>query len=158
MNKSEQFLIRNSRGWIRIVEAFVGILLIAGIVLIVIERDQTERQDASSRAYTSMISILREIELDNSLRSEIVNISGSSLPVEWNEFNVSAPQTGARITGKTPGYLECAGKICATNDVCLLAQNAQNQEKTIYAESAVISSTIQNYNPRLLKLFCWEKS
>ena len=147
----------NKRGWIRIVEAFVGILLIAGIVLVVIEQDQTKRQDASSRAYTSMISILREIELDNSLRGEMVNIQDSSLPVEWSEFNASAPQTGARITGKTPGYLECVGQICATNDVCLLAQNQMLSEE-IYAESAVISSTIQTYNPRQLKLFCWLKS
>ena len=149
-----KYQIKNKRGWIRIVEAFVGILLIAGVVLVVIEQDQTEREDASSRAYTSMISILREIELDNSLRSEMVNIQDSSLPVEWSEFNISAPQTRARITGKTPGYLECVGQICSTNDACLLAQN---QEKTIYAESAVISSTIQSYNPRLLKLFCWLK-
>lgn len=157
MNKSEQFLIRNSRGWIRIVEAFVGILLIAGIVLVVIEQDQTERENASSRAYTSMISILREIELNNSLRAEIVNIQDSGLSVEWSEFNVSAPQTEAKIIGKTPGYLECVGKICAINDVCLLAQN-QILSEEIYAESAIISSTIQTYNPRLLKLFCWMKS
>ena len=152
-----KYKIENRRGCIRIVESFVGILLIAGIVLVVIENDQAERQDTSSRAYTSMISILREIELDNGLRDEIINISGSSLPVNWSEFNASAPQTGARITGKTPGYLECVGQICATNDICLLAQN-QMLSAEIYAESTVISSTIQSYNPRLLKLFCWEKS
>lgn len=144
----------NKAGWMRIVEAFVAILLITVVVLIVIKQNQTGREDVSSKAYASMISILREIELDNSLRNEIINIQGSNIPVEWEEFNSSAPQTGTRITEKTPGYLECVGKICATNDICLLAQN---QEKTIYAESAVISSNLQTYNPRLLKLFCWLK-
>ena len=151
-----KYQIKNKRGWIRIVEAFVGILLIAGVVLVVIEQDQTKREDASSKAYMSMISILREIELNNSLRAEIINIQDSSLPVEWGEFNVTSPKTWARITGKTPDYLECVGKICATNDVCLLAQNQMLSEE-IYAESAIISSTIQTYNPRLLKLFCWLK-
>ncbi len=146
----------NKKGWIRIVEAFVAILLIAVVVLIVIRQDQTERKDTSSNVYTLMVSILRDIELNNSLRNEIVNILDSSLPVEWNEFNVSAPQTAARITGKTPGYLECVGKICATNDTCLLSQN-QKLDAEIYAESVVISSTLQTYNPRLLKLFCWMK-
>lgn len=164
MNKKEQFLIRNRKGtifpeknrkgWIRIVEAFVAILLIAGIVLIVVEQDQNKREDVSSRIYIPIISVIREVQLDDSLRNEIINIQESSLPVEWEEFPTQAPLTGARIIEKTPGYLECVGKICATNDVCLLVQNP---EKTIYAESVVISSNLQTYNPRILKLFCWER-
>lgn len=150
---------KNKRGWIRIVESFVAILLITGVVFVVIEQDKKRGEDTSSIAYASMISVLRDIELNNNLRSEIVGIQGSNLPVEWDEFGVSAPQTEARIIEKTPNYIECMGKICATNDVCLLSQDAQsqNQGKTIYAESAMISSTIQAYNPRILKLFCWMK-
>ncbi|HKZ34035.1 MAG TPA: hypothetical protein VJ142_02255 [Candidatus Nanoarchaeia archaeon] len=145
--------IRNKRGWIRIVEAFVAILIVAGIVLIVIGRDQTQREDVSSDIYSSMIAILREIQLDNSLRADIITTSGT---VEWDSGNFPA-NVKNKIIAKAPGYLECVGKICATNDVCLLTQNQENQEKTIYAETAIISSTIQSYNPRLLKLFCWTK-
>ncbi len=152
-----RYKIKNRRGWIKIVEAFVAMILIAGIVFVIIGNEQNKREDFSSEAYTSMISILRDIELDGNLRSEIINTGDSSLPVEWANFGVSAPQTMARIMEKTPGNLKCAGKICATNDACLLAQDEQNQEKTIYAESVIISSTIQTYNPRLLKLFCWRK-
>ena len=147
---------QNKRGWIRIFEALVAIILIAGIVLIVLEGDDSTRNDSSSRAYNAMVSILREIELNSSLRSEIVSIPVSSLPVEWLNFNFSAPGTMTKITEKTPGYLECVGKICETRDACLLPQS-QSQGKTVYAESVVISSTIQTYNPRLLKLFCWNK-
>ena len=144
----------NKRGWIRIVEAFVAILLIAGIILIVIEQDQNKREDISSQTYNYLVSILREIQLDNNLRAEIINIQDSSLPVEWEEFNASAPQTFAKIIEKTPGYLECMARICATNDACLLT-NAP--DKTVYAESVIITSTIQSYNPRTLKIFCWEE-
>lgn len=145
---------RHKKGWIRIVEAFVAILLIAGIVLVVVEQDQNRREDVSSRIYGSIISLIREIQLDNNLRTEIINIQDSGLPVEWEEFNASAPQTLAKIIEKTPGYLECVGKICATNDQCLLANSP---DKTIYAESVIISSNLQTYRPRILKLFCWEK-
>ena len=144
----------NKKGWVRIVEAFVAILLIAGIVLIVIEQDQNKREDISSQTYDYLVSILREIQLDNNLRAEIVNIQDSELPVEWEEFNVSAPQTFAKITEKTPSYLECIGKICSTSDLCLLSQSP---DKTIYAESVIITANLQSYNPRALKLFCWEK-
>ena len=152
-----KYKIKNRRGWIRIVEAFVAMLLIAGVVFVIIGNEQNKREDVSSEAYTSMVSILREIELDGNLRSEIINTEDSSLPVEWADFSVSAQQTRARIMEKTPGYLKCVGKICAINDVCLLAQDAQNQEKTIYADSVIISSNLQTYNPRILKLFCWGK-
>ena len=142
---------KNKKGWIRIVEAFVAILIIAGIVLIVIGRDQSQREDSSSATYTSMVAIIREIQLNNTLRGEILGTSGV---IEWEGFDSAAPQTKAKIIEKTPAYLECVGKICATNDVCLLANS---QVKNIYSEDAIISSTLQTYNPRILKLFCWSR-
>lgn len=142
----------NKKGWVRIVEAFVAILFIAMIVLIVIEQDQNKSEDTGSIIYSSVISIARDIQLNSSLRGEIVDVS--SLPLEWSEFNTQVPQTLERITNKTPSYLECQAKICATNDACLLSQN---QDKEVFAESVIISSTINEYNPRILKIFCWEK-
>ena len=146
--------LSKKKGWIRIVEAMVAILLIAGVVLIAISQSQNNEENISVRILNSEIAILREIQLNNTLRQEIVAVQNSSLPVEWEEFNVSAPQTGAKIAEKTPGYLECQAKICATNDSCLLEDNT---DKTVYAESVIITATIQTYNPRILKLFCWGK-
>ncbi len=143
----------NKRGWIRIVEAFFAILVIAVVVLIVVQQDQNKRGDVSVRIHSSVTSIVRDLQLDNNIRSEIVKIPNSALSVNWNQFNASAPLTMEKIISETPSSLNCIGQICATNDSCLLEQNPST---TIYADSAIISSDIQTYNPRTLKVFCWQ--
>ena len=144
---------KNKKGWIRIVEVLVAILVIAGIVLIVINQNENKKEDIPSLTRSYQIAILREIQLNNSLRGEIVGIS-ASLPIENISFSSQAPLTWEKITEKTPSYIECAAKICAANDSCLFANSPG---RTVYAQSVIISSTLQTYNPRLLKLFCWTK-
>lgn len=144
-------IIKNKRGWIRIVEAFVSIILIAGIVLIAVSQSQ-EKENPSAKIQNLERSVLREIQLNSTLRQEIVGISESSLPVEWQEFAALLPKTKAKIDGKATG-IECSARICATNDNCLFAEG---NEETVYVESVIISSTLQTYSPRTLKLFCWE--
>ena len=145
---------RNKRGWIRIVEAFAAMLIVAGIVLIVIGQNKAGEESISSKAYSAEISILREIQLNNSLRDEIIGID--TLPVEWLRFDTVAQLTKAKINESTPGYLECAGKICSTNDPCLYA-DADLPEKAVYSQSVLISANLETYSPKVLKLFCWEK-
>jgi hypothetical protein len=150
-----ELITKKSRhGWIRIVEASVAILIVAGIVLIVLAQNRTEESSLSSKAYSAETSILREIQLNNSIRDEIIGISELNLPVEWDGFANAAPLTKSKINESIPAYLECIGKICSTDNPCLFASAP---EETIYAESVVISSNLQTYSPKVLKLFCWEK-
>ena len=147
------FKRKDKRGWIRIVEVFVAVIIISTVVLLVIKNDQDNREDVSSRTSDSITAMVGEIQLDNDLRSEIVSTSDADLPVEWEDFDTKAPETKTRIIEKTPSYLKCVSKICSTSDSCLLSQNP---DKTIYAESVIISSDLETYNQRTLKIFCWE--
>ncbi len=140
--------IQNKRGWIKVVEAFAAILIIAGVVLIAISQSKGAKEDIPSRIHNDQIFILRDIELNNSLRSEVINQSLNT-PVEWANFPINLKN---RIVAKTPNYMNCSAKICTMNDLCLLTGL---QEKNVYAESAIIAATLQTYNPRQLKLFCW---
>ena len=141
--------LKNKRGWIRVVEALTAILLLAGVFLVAINQGRGEDTSFSERIQNSEAAILRDIQLNNTLRAEIIATSGA---IEWDSGNFPA-QTKAKIIEKTPDYLNCTAKICATGDLCLPAA----QDKTIYAESVIITSTLQTYNPRQIKLFCWEK-
>jgi len=143
--------LKNKNGWIRIMETFIAIIIIAGVVLIVIGQNKNQKNDFSSKAYTDEIAILREIQLNSTIRNEIIGIP--TLPLEWSGFELTAPNTRVMITEKTPSYLQCIGKICAINSDCRL----EDQEKTIYSQSVIISADLTAYNPRVLKLFCWEK-
>lgn len=138
----------NKKGWIKIFEALIAILVIAGVVFIAINQSQEEKGSIFLRIHNDQITILRDIQLDNSLRTEIIGTFGT---VEWVDFPT---QTKARIIAKTPNYLMCEGKICASDNLCL---PLNSEEKDIYAESIIISATNTEYNPRQLKLFCWEK-
>ena len=102
--------MRNKRGWIRVVEAFVAILLITGVLLIVINKGYIGKKDISKQVYDTELSILREIELDDGLRNQILilplNEVGGVVVTESNLLNV-----WKKIKERPPEYLECEVNI-----------------------------------------------
>ena len=140
--------MKNKRGWIKIVEAFVAILLITGVVLIVIGKGDVGTDDSFSTIHDIEISILRDIQLNDALREDI--LLASPLPIMWSNFPSGVE---ARIIEKTPSQLECAAQICNLEDECVL----DDKETDVFAESVIISATLDTFSPRNLKLFCWRK-
>ena len=123
---------REKKGWIKIVEAFVSILLVVGVLLIVINKGYIGR-DVSLEIYEAELSILRGIQVDDSLRNDILvsNKSGydssvdeSPLPIDWEYFDNNEQRMLQGVKDKlkeqVPDYLECKAKICELSDVCLL--------------------------------------
>ena len=141
---------RNKHGWIEIVEAFIAVLLVAGVLLIVINKYSPSSQDVSERVYNVEISIIREIQLNEAMRTEI---AGVTVPKAWEDFPADVK---ALIISRTPNYLECVAKLCDTSDTCYLTAYSS---KDTYAQAGIISSgNSQQYpNPVQLKLFCWAK-
>lgn len=152
--------MKNKRGWIRIVEAFVAILLITGVLLFVINRGYMGKKDITSEVYDIQINILRNIELNTELRQEILeavynqqNPENPNLPITWD---IDFPQkTKDKINTYflDYDYLECKAKLCELDKICTLENLPE--EKDVYAQSVVISSTLEKYSPSQLKLFCW---
>jgi hypothetical protein len=138
-------MVRNNKGWVKIVEAFIGIMLIASVFLIVLNKESKDKDDFS-RIHEAEIAILREIQLDNDMRSEILNATPGSNGLSWTGFP----------NEKVPNYLDCVAKICNAGDLCILQNPLQTD---IYSESIIISTTLQatKFDPRKLKLFCWKK-
>ena len=161
--------LKNKRGWIQIVEAFVALLLIIGVVLIVINKGYFGKNRAE-KIHDIQASVLREIQLSNSLRDFILNIDAVSIPVESHNGDVlDVSDTDLtkfplsvwnRIDQRVSeyNYLECRAKICGLNEACGLNDYP---DKNVYTQPVAISaSTSQaggSLSPRQLKLFCWEK-
>jgi|TARA_B100001971_G_C18077212_1_gene476322 hypothetical protein len=141
--------MKQKKAWIRIIEAFVTILLITGILLIVLNKGYISKNDNSEKIYEDEQVILREIQLNNSLRQEILNIG--VLPVEWNNLSENVKN---KIIFETPSYLNCEAKICSVNEICVLNEISN---KDIYVQKTIITATLEKNNPRQLKLFCWRK-
>lgn len=147
-------MLKQKRGWIRIVEAFVAVLLITGVLLIVINKGYIAKEDISDKVYSSQWAVLREIELDQNLREEVLN-PNLQIPVEGLEVPGDVIN---KINSRMPSYLQCVSKICELNEVCELSTTPeQAQEKDIYAQSITIAATpsVSEFNPKQLKMFCW---
>jgi hypothetical protein len=141
----------NKKGWLKIVEAFVAILLIASVLILVLNRGEIENQDFSEKIYDAEISILREIQLNNTLREITLSIPVEDLPIEEDDENFPE-SVKDKVKKRTPNYLECKSKICKMDDPCYLDEYPL---KNIYAQSVAITSTIEIYDPRQVKIFCW---
>ena len=145
--------MKNKKGWLKVAEAFMAVLIVAGVVLLVISRSETQNVDISSGVRDVEVSILREVQLNNTLRAEVLSTTGE---VEWASFSSVAPGTKAKVISKTPVSLECSAKICNPSSLCSL-NSTLVKEENVYVESAMITSTLSNFNPRILKVFCLMK-
>lgn len=139
----------NKKGWIRIIEAFISVTLIASILIIVFSTSQLEQRNIQSEVYRIENAILRELQLNSTLRSSIID---SSPPQEWDDSGFP-PDVLEKITKRTPVSLECRAKICETSSPCI-AESLENAN--IYARSIMISADSENYDPKQLRIFCWE--
>lgn len=142
-------MLKNKSGLIRIVEAFAMILIIAGVLLTVLNKGYVLKSDNSEKIYESEQAILRGIQLNDSLRDEILALE--NLAVEWDDFPLNVKN---EITFESPVNFECQAKICNLNEICVLSQEI---EKEIYAQKTIITANLAKYSPRELKVFCWEK-
>ncbi len=141
---------KNNKGWIRIAEAFAAILIVIGAAIIVVGGG-VQRDDIFEQVYDIEMFILKEIQLNNTLRNEILETSET---IEWDEFPPFPTETKNKIIAKTPELFECVAKICPPESSCLLEGES---EINVYVQSILITSTLTKFNPRQLKLFCWEK-
>lgn len=141
----------NKRGWVKLVEAFLSVLLVGAILGIIINQQVTPNNGFSATISNYQVYMLRGIELNESLREDILGISPDYLPANWDSgsFPTSVKD---RITNSTPGFLTCEAQVCKTNETCTFWGEI---DKNVYAQRIFIASTYSVYEPRQLKLFCW---
>ena len=137
-------LLSNKRGWIRIVEAFIAVLLIAGVLLFVINKGYIGKRDISEQVYKVQLAILREIELNSTLRLQILTSEDYTVPEDVRN----------KISERMPDYLEFTSAVCDLEELCPIPEGSP-VEKDIYAQSVAIAAEAEKYNPKQLKLFCW---
>lgn len=128
--------VKNKKGWIRIAEAAIAIMLLASVILVVIER-QAEKQDVGEIMYEIQHNILDESSKNDTIRNAV--LSGDTVPVDLF------------IREKLPAGMNFTTKICNPADVC----DSDLLGKEIYVDDIIISSTLQQYQPKKLRFFVW---
>jgi len=134
--------LRKKKGWIRIVEAFVAIMLILSVfVYIYYQRNQSGFSD---RVLTMETQVLNEIAYNDSLRQAVITNSFTDI----DNF----------IKTRIGGNLAYNFTICKPEDACGLA-NYPSGNKEIYSRETLIftgdRSNPDSYKESKLKLFVW---
>ena len=128
----------NKKGWLRIAEAFLAIMLIAGFLLYM--TTVSGKKDRSTEFYGLERQILSEIASNPALRQQIL------------DNNKAGSEEYARR--RIPSYLNFEIKICEIDKICAKTDYI---EQDVYADDTIISSTLTKYSPKKLKIFIWEK-
>lgn len=156
MKTKHKFKIENKRGWMKIIEAFSAILIIWIVLLTIINKNDIREHDISTKAYNGEILVLRMIQLNTTLREQV--ISSTNLPLNSLENNFPS-EVNSTITTKIPVFLSCLAQICTLENDCTFESQANlPKDKDIYVQGVIITSTASTYAPKNLKLFCWMKN
>lgn len=142
-------MVTGKKGWIRVLEVFIALLMITAVSLIAINKEYQSKGDSTSTILKIENSILREIQLDDNLRKEILDLE--ELPLGLESFSEDLK---SKIESKIPSYLECDAILCEIGGSCEIETPS---EKDIYVQSAIITANKEIYNPTFLKLVCWRK-
>jgi len=131
----------NKRGIIRILEAFLAILLILGATVFVFSRFSQENYE-SQNIIDLEKSIINQISSTPEFRDEVLRYDGSS---EINSRLINF------ISDRIPSNYEFEFKICPIEDICSASQFHNN----LYAHERIIASNLEEYNPVKIKLYIW---
>jgi hypothetical protein len=134
--------MKNKRGWIKIVEAVLAVLLLSVFLVFVYIR-HSDGVDIGEYVYRLERSILVDIEKNNTLRGDVLSERKDRL----NDF------ADSRISEA----FDFSFEICSFSEICGLKSREYPIDKNIYADSVLITSTLEEYEPKQLKLFIWTK-
>lgn len=130
--------MRNKKAWLRIVEAFMAVLIVASVLIILAVR--VPKQDRTESIHNIQRNILEQISLNDTLRGEILQNDKTN--------------TELYIKKNLPVYLNSTIRICGVTEICGMPFYV---EKEIYGDEILITANLTSYQPKKLKFFVWEK-
>ena len=129
----------NKKGWIRIAEAFLAIMIILGAMVFIMAR-QPASTDTGSSVYDTEVHILDIISHNDSLRTDI--LSGKN------------DRINSTVALMIPNNLDFTTIVCNLNDIC----NPNSPlDKEVYSRDVLITSNLTYYNVKKLRLSVWER-
>ena len=131
--------MRNKKGWIRIFEAVLAVLLIASVLVMFYVRS-FETSKNSERVYNLEKAILEDIVLDNHYRQMILE---NNLVEVDNYIKI-------RVVKLLPGF-NYSISICNPEDIC----PSPYYDREIYSSERIVSANLEQYSPKKLKIFIW---
>ncbi|MBS3091423.1 hypothetical protein J4217_03190 [Candidatus Pacearchaeota archaeon] len=138
----------NKKGWIRILEASIAIIIIFGVLAFMVQEKKINNgKDLSQELPT----LLDEIANNNILREKIVTTADvAGVEAEIEDF-LATKLTNPNIKYKV--------KICEMdNTPCPLVPYPTTIDNEVYTKERTISSVLTKIAPRRVKIFMWQET
>ena len=130
----------DKKAWLRIVEAFLAIIIILGAVLVIMVK-QEPKTDISESVYERQGQILDIISKNEELRNDILIEKGDQIEIVILEL--------------IPGNWNYSINICNITLIC--PNPIQVHETEVYSREKMVTSNLTKYSPKKLRFFVWMK-
>ena len=134
---------KNKKAWLKIVEAFLAVMILLSAVLILSSR-QIDVEDSSDQIIETQNKILSIISKNNTLRANVI----SGIPADKIKVDNA-------IESMLSPSLDFNTSICDISVVCNSVDLPTDRE--VYAREVIITSTLDKYKLKKLRLFVWMK-
>lgn len=147
-------ILRGKRGWLKIAEAAIAIVVLVGVVFIVMGvQPKKQSQDLTESARELLESAAKNTSIRDYILGykidEARNSANNAPIIEQVSRNIKN-QINAKILGFNVS-------ICAPQEQCALESYPSEQSLEIFVAERLISTTPQQteFSPRKIRLFLW---
>ena len=144
--------MKNKRGWLRVMEATIAILLVSGVMLVMYS-SQVSENDLTDEMYVIQRSVLEDISLRDDLRTEALKGNETFLNEFADSKIIDRFNQSVRICNlsKENGELQ----PCKLDDEIYIELTRDSYN--IYTEEIIVSASFgEGYNPKKVVLSVWE--
>lgn len=137
----------NKKGWLRIIEAVVGIMIIASVLLSAYTRT-SKQEDISAGIYLLEEKILNELAVN--YRNDILTID--------LDFNNKMEMMNNSVRENLTADFDFELRICYLTDNSGDTASCQmqgNVNGNVYVRERIIGANLEQYSPKKIKLFLW---
>ncbi len=139
-------MVRNKKGWIKIAEAFLAILLLTSVLLVILRGDEV-RFEKGKIINEAQVDFLKGLQINETFREDILLLSG--LPINSNETGF--PESLKNYLSEE--FSNCLLNVCPVESSCEIEEDSSGE---IYSKEILINSYENIYSPRKVKMICYE--
>ena len=152
--------MRNNRGWIRILEATIAVMLVGGVMVVVYTQGVDRGITSADYFYSLERQILVDVASRSDLRLNVLKLSENPPDGNYNNLNKFINDSIPEAFGYT--FRVC--ELGSVDDFCKMSNDdyIATRDRDVFVEEIVISSDLgaggneQIYKPKKLRLFVWE--
>lgn len=137
-------MVANKKGWMRILEATIAVMLISGVLVIIYTKQPSKEEDKNAYLTDLQKRILKDISTQSNLRNLVLNENITELEKE--------------VERHLPSTIRYSLRICDLSKPCKLNETTfkETLSKDVLAEGTIISTNLIKYSPKKVMLFIWQ--